>query len=317
KALQEPTSKAVRLKAGAALARLVGIHPKPEPIVVELIKFVSSADDSALTETTLVTLRAIFGAVGDKISADTIGNVLQVINEQIANADDQIRVAAGAVLGEMVAKMSDEEKMKQTMEQTLMNAEGNSDWTLKHGWAVALQTALKRDAARIVNAVGEERLRKALTAYITSDRPAVSLAGLRAAGFLFMSHSPIDKVLLATAVRAINHQSNDVKRLAAVVVHNLSASSSHDASDVSLLKTMVPMMVNGTKEKNLAVRVSSELALVAAFRLRADTTYYEKYLASLEAGARDTLADVYAKSLAKTAKQADAGAEDLDDTLRV
>lgn len=43
---------------------------------------------------------------------------------------------------------------------------------------------------------------------------------------------------------------------------------------------MVPMMVNGTKEKNLAVRVSSELALVAIFHLRTDTSYYEVVLSA-------------------------------------
>lgn len=112
---------------------------------------------------------------------------------------------------------------------------------MKHGWAVATQIALKRDAARVLSTAGEERLRKALTAYIASDRAQVSLAGLRASGFLLMSQSPIDKQLLATAVRAINHQSNDVKRLAAVVVHNLAASSSHDANDVSLLKVYCEM----------------------------------------------------------------------------
>lgn len=122
---------------------------------------------------------------------------------------------------------------------SIADAEGSADWTLKYGWTVGLQTALKRDAARLVTVAGEERVRKALTAYITSDRPAISQAGLRATGFLLMSHSPVDKQLLATAVRAINHQSNDVKRLAAVVVHNLSASSSHDPNDVSLLKVPI------------------------------------------------------------------------------
>ncbi len=67
-------------------------------------------------------------------------------------------------------------------------------------------------------------------------------------------------------------ESNDVKGLAAQIVSYLSKSCTLPAET---LRTLVPMLVNGTKEKNTVVKVNSELALVSALRLRdaSDNTY--------------------------------------------
>jgi len=57
------------------------------------------------------------------------------------------------------------------------------------------------------------------------------------------------------------------------------------------------MLVNGTKEKNSAVKSSSESALVAVLHLRdvEDKSGQQKCLEVLDTGARDALSDVIVK----------------------
>lgn len=56
------------------------------------------------------------------------------------------------------------------------------------------------------------------------------------------------------------------------------------------------MLVNGTKEKNSAVKATSESALVALLHLRgSDASIQSEALQVLDAGARDALNDVIVK----------------------
>ena len=69
----------------------------------------------------------------------------------------------------------------------------------------------------------------------------------------------------------MKHDSNDVKQLGAQVVSYV-AHSVDRPLDVATISTFLPMLVNGTKEKNTVVKISSESALISLLRLRADKT---------------------------------------------
>lgn len=67
-------------------------------------------------------------------------------------------------------------------------------------------------------------------------------------------------------------------------------------------QAIVPMLINGTKESNSAVRTTCELGLVDVFRLRQSKSSYDNYLSNIEGAAKDVLSEVY-KTLSRIAKQ--------------
>jgi hypothetical protein len=114
---------------------------------------------------------------------------------------------------------------------------------LKLARIVALQVALKCNAKRLQTLIGTDddngRIRKALTAYMASDRIGISTSAVRAAAFLLLASDnseQINRPLLTSTVRAINHQFNDVKRLVGIVMRHLALSSLLITSDFTLLK---------------------------------------------------------------------------------
>jgi len=96
----------------------------------------------------------------------------------------------------------------------------------------------------------------------------------------------------------------------------LSKSLTADQINLEVFKYLVPMLVNGTKEKNGYVKSNSELALISILRLRTDDSTYTKISDILESGARDSLIDVVTKVLKRASPQSIIKEEELDDTLQ-
>ena len=91
-----------------------------------------------------------------------------------------------------------------------------------------------------------------------------------------MAPQEIPPELIAPFSKTLKHNSNDVKQLVAVVSSYLAKSIVDKKPTVAdggllpkdLLRSLLPLLVNGTKEKNSAVKSSSESALVNILRLR-------------------------------------------------
>lgn len=85
----------------------------------------------------------------------------------------------------------------------------------------------------------------------------------------------------------MNHQSNDVKQMVAVISHFWAKNQTDQLLPEDLLKVLLPMLVNGTKEKNSSVRSFSESALVSVLHLRNnDKKNSQQCLQILPSGAR-------------------------------
>merc|ERR1719414_1257964 len=118
----------------------------------------------------------------------------------------------------------------------------------------------------------------------------------------------------------MNHSSNDVKLLVTAMATHLTKSAVA-AGDIlpapEFLRVLLPMLVNGTKEKNSAVKSSSETALVAVMAMRRGGEGQKKCLALLDSGAKDALSDVISKVLQRVANQPEGKEETIDNTVLV
>ena len=115
----------------------------------------------------------------------------------------------------------------------------------------------------------------------------------------------------------MNHQSNDVKQMVAIISTFLAKTQGPELLPADFLKSVLPMLVNGTKEKNSTVRSFSETALVGVLHLRhkEDTKKSSECLQVLPSGARDALQDVITKVLQRVANQPEGKDEVIDDTI--
>ncbi|VDP13181.1 unnamed protein product [Onchocerca flexuosa] len=307
KALQDTTARKVRLCAGGALSRLISIHTKPDLIILELIKYLNTTVDTTMIETTLIALRAIVIRIQSKVVNDSVlKEAIKIAQKHQENDESMIVVqAASALLGELTLKMN------QMANAVILISDESCR---RYAVIVTLQYICCADPHQVLEVYGVEKLRSALISSIQCDKSEVASSALRAATSILLCQEVMDVPLLSSVVRAINHPDNEVKCVAALGIHHIASRK----LSINEMKIIVPMMLNGIKERNSAVRAACEQALIALFklRLRNETTSYDDYLSTVEGAARDVLTDAY-KTLQRVLKQPDPGLEPLSDIINV
>ncbi|GFU29456.1 eIF-2-alpha kinase activator GCN1 [Nephila pilipes] len=307
--------RAVRLRSAGALSYLILVHNRPDTLYNELHNAVKNAEDNSLKETMLHALRCLIKASGEKMSEQVRSSITSTMTNMLSYPDDSCRVVAAACLGTLCAFIPDRE-FEEIARENLLDDDLSLDWTLRHGRSVALMVGLKEAPSRFLNTEWAERIIKVLLVYLTADRLAIVLSGVRATGYFMLymlqSDKQIPQPLLTTFAKSMNHSTNEVKQTVALAVNFL-------ARKVVLppyfMKSVVPHLVNGTKEKNTIVKSNSEFALVTLLGLRVNDERAQVCLNVMDTGAKEALQDVITKVLKKVISQPEPKEEDLDDTL--
>ncbi|GAB6030116.1 hypothetical protein CHUAL_005795 [Chamberlinius hualienensis] len=316
KALSDP-SRQVRIKAGAALSHLIVIHTRADPLFTELHTNVKNADDAAMRETMLQALRSVITPAGDKMSDPIRKAVLGTLQGLIGVNEEATRLAAAGCLGALCRTLPENE-LKTVINDILLDDDQTLDWVVRHGRCAALMVALIETPDSILIPELASLLEKNLQSYITTDRVPVVLSAVRCVGIYLqqqlIKNNPFPQQLVQTLAKLMNHTSNEVKQLVAQVASYLARNYGSQLPD-TILKPMVPMLVNGTKEKNSVVKTSSESALVALLRLRNGDEVLQNCMKLLDAGAREALSDVITKVLRKVVTQPEPKEGPLDNTI--
>ncbi|KAK7087777.1 stalled ribosome sensor GCN1-like [Littorina saxatilis] len=321
KALNDP-NRSVRLKAAAALGKLIVIHVRVDPLFTELFTGVKTSDDTSIKDTFLQALRCCLQGAGAKMADPLRKQIAQSLQSLLSSTEDSTRASAAGCFGTLCCYMPNPE-LTEAMEQ-LMDPDTSVDWTLRHGRCCALAVALKECPDKLCALPLRSTVVKSVSQLATSDRVPICLGGVRAVGYLLRyltqeGSSPAEaQELSVVLVKCLKNDSTDVKQLVGrVLVYMANAHSGDNNSSVSaeVLRVVIPALVMGTKEKNTMVRAASESAIVALFNLRQGDRLYQSFLSSLDPGMQESLRELYAKSLKKLAAQSDTGIDDIDDTV--
>ena len=305
KALND-ANRTVRLKAGIALSHLIVIHMRPDPLFNELINGIKGAsDDTSVKDTYLQALRGCLEPAGDKMSAPIRRQILPQLLALTDNTgaagglvvEDTSRSAAAGCLGAYLRWLPTEDADSIMNNHILAADDVDYDWTIRHGRSTALFVALKEAPSRIYDNDNKQKVIQAILSYLAADRIPIVQNGVRSCAYLFshcikpsapkhvregneheteLAPQDIPPELIGPFCKTLKHSSNDVKQLVAVVssyLAKLIADKKPTLADggllpKDLLRSLLPLLVNGTKEKNSAVKSSSEIALVYILRLR-------------------------------------------------
>lgn len=313
-------NRAVRMRAGQALAELVVIHNRPDPLFTEMHNGIKNNDDSPVRETMLQALRGIIIPAGDKMTETLKKQVQQTLVSMLNHTEDITRSCVGGCLGSL-CKYLPNDQLEDLFKNHILNEDFGEDFTLRHGRTVALFVALKDCPEIVYSEAQQERVNKTILACLASDKQNIACNGIRCASYIvqysLLNDLPLPQAIFTPYLRSMNHQSNEVKQLLAKSCNYLAKVVPVEKTTGEFLKPIIPMLVNGTKEKNGYVKSNSEIALVAVLRLRDGEETLQRSLQMLESGARDSLNEVVSKVLRKVVSLpiTHSKDEELDDTI--
>jgi len=196
KALSDP-SRQVRLEAIGALALLMPLSTRVDPLIKELVaaslgksggSSAETAGVAAVQAATLEALATVLKNGGKKAKLpDSIPSALDASKELMCHEDEGVREAAGKVMGAACEILGSDTANDVIENEILTGSDDSSD--VRHGKACACRRIMASSVAADIDERAIARVTELITKYMKDDKSAVKEAACVAIGAVVGSNS--------------------------------------------------------------------------------------------------------------------------------
>ena len=263
----------VRLKSGFALAKLLEMNPKMDTIICDILNLTQNSNELQIKETYLNTIRLCFITIGSKFSNDTIQIIFNILKEKdyFYSKDQSIRSISSGILGSILNFLDDKTFVIFFTDLIDYEKYTKKNWVFLQSHCMCIASALQVSPIICLNF--REKLFTFLKLCSQTDTITLSMSSIRAICFILdfniKNNLKSDIHLLNALTRCINQNSNDIKLLTVQIISFLSMNN-EKSFDSEMIKTFLPMLVNGTREKSSIIKSASEKALINMLKLKSN-----------------------------------------------
>ncbi|CCH46758.1 putative translational activator [Wickerhamomyces ciferrii] len=101
KSLSDANNETLRLRAAKALGTLIEHQPRVDPLVSELVMGAKNAENSGVKTAMLKALLEVITKAGEKMSESSKTSILDLVEDEILEADDKLAVAYARLVGSL------------------------------------------------------------------------------------------------------------------------------------------------------------------------------------------------------------------------
>lgn len=303
KALNDNAAE-VRGRGASALSKLVALSPRVDPLVAELTEKLRSTA-GGIREANLAAVAAIVEVVGDKLSAPVSAALQEALVEVLDSPEDVVRERASKCLACAVAVDADggeANALVYGLADSSKSVADASGWPRRQSAAMFLEFVLVRNPSWIAGVAAP--IGATLAVLAADENVTVRASALKGVAALVKQGLAAPDAFVGVLVDGIKHNNKDVSKTAVKIAKRL---AKRDPSALRVhLGALVPALFQSVKSNNIAVKNSSERALLYVLEVTSRPETLAAYVR--DAGAEGKVIAEYARRvLAKL--RADSGDE--------
>lgn len=304
KALNDNAAE-VRARGASALSKLVALSPRVDPLVAELTEKLRTTT-GGIREANLAAVAAIMEVVGDKISPSVSAGLQEALVEMLDSPEDVVRERASKCLAFAVAADADAGEanvLVYGLADSSRSTTGAS-WPRRHSAAMFVESVLGLNPSWVAGVAPQ--LRETLAVLGADEHVAVRASALKAVAVLVKQGLAAPDAFVTVLVDGIKHNNKDVSKTAVKIAKRL---AKRDPSAMRAhVGALVPALFLAVKSNNIAVKNSSERALLYVLEVHSRPETLAAFVRSPEAGAEGKVIAEYARRVL-TKLRSDSGNE--------
>lgn len=269
--LGDSSSDELRKRAVACLATLIKFQPRVDALVSELVAGTTLATDAGVKTAMLQAMLAVVDQGGAAMSEQLKAQVLQLAQQEIGGANNELAAVAYAELMGAIAKVVLAEEAAHILRLKVLD---NSEVKDKFG-VLTVNSFLRYAPAHIF---GDASLLAQIVDYVTaalmdanaeiSENGTVAMGKLLLGGELGEANEAKVMETLATVTVAPPSSSTSTRRLALVVVRTVARIN--NAVVARHLDIIVPLVFASLRDRIIPIKLAAEKAYLAVFNLVED-----------------------------------------------